>query len=66
MKENFFSQAVRLWVIMEGFRTLKLIIGGKGFIRSINVMYGQTGGNSVVGGLSIVQVLWRLRAWPGL
>lgn len=54
-QENSLPQAVRLWMVVQGFRTLKLIIGGGEFIGAINVMYGQTGGNSMVGALRTIQ-----------
>lgn len=44
-QENSLPQAVRLWMVVQGFRTLKLIIGGGEFI----------GGNSMVGALRTIQ-----------
>lgn len=54
-KENSLPQAVRFWMVMQGFSTLKLIIGGREFIGAINVMYGEMGRKNVVGAQRTIQ-----------
>lgn len=54
-QENTLPQAVRFWMVVQGFSTLKLIIGGGEFVGAINVMLGQTGDNSMVGARRTIQ-----------